>query len=186
MPNLQDLRWEYRIWPSETAAPLDAVRQKGKMQQSEYRTDTYVLSKSEDLSPKLRGNRLFEVKRKCETVEGFERWGVALRKEFPLTADDLNIYPKELHGASGCADPESLETAAVKNGLLVASIRKHRSLFDIDTVQAGITEVLGGGLPMLSIALEGEDFERTKAVALDLGLTAFPNQDYSAALRAAV
>ena len=185
MENLKEQRWEYRIWPPEGVPALDMVSQKGQIQKSEYRTDTYIITADTDLLSKLRGNRLFEVKRRCASREGFEQWGISIRSAFPLSPESLNDLPQSLSRPVGCETPESLERMAVESGALVASIRKHRRLFDIDTVQAEITEILGGGLPTLSIALEGEEFDRTRAVANDLGLTAFPNRDYGAALRAA-
>ena len=82
--------------------------------------------------------------------------------------------------------PDLLADAAREAGLLVASVRKSRRLFEIESTSLEITQVDGGGLPPLTLCAEGEDFEATRRVAELSGLTDLPNINYAAALREAV
>lgn len=179
-------RWEYRIWPRTIPPALEPRLATTTMPPEPARTDTYLLTEDPDIMPKLRDDELLDIKRRRGRRDGLERWTALKKCAFPLGPGDLWPFPDRLARQSGWMRPDLLADAAREAGLLVASVRKSRRLFEIESTSLEITQVDGGGLPPLTLCAEGEDFEATRRVAELYGLTDLPNINYAAALREAV
>lgn len=177
--------WEYRAWFSEQAAPVTAMADLGLAGEAVYRTDTYFLPLDPTLNPKIRGDERFEVKRRDEVAQGLERWSLPVSTDFPMQADALLPLGMTILDGREIETPAALETALEAAGLPVVAVRKHRRRFSVGAVDGEITEVLGGGLPAITVAIEAADFSDLKETASQLGLRDHPNESYGAVLRKA-
>lgn len=183
---MAETRWEYRAWFEDQAHPVSALAAAGEAGEALYRTDTYLLPSDPALSAKLRDGRLWEIKR-CEQVlpDGPERWSVLVSMPFPVVAEHLAALKLTLTGEGVVAKPDDLVTLLAGAGLRKIPVRKHRRQFMLDGVEAEIAEVLGGGIPPLTVGLECDDADRLMHVARQIGLAEHPNLDYGTALRRA-
>ncbi|MBB4658352.1 hypothetical protein [Parvularcula dongshanensis] len=175
-------RWEYRVW-GEAARDAELRLQGEKEIGAEYRTDTYLLTADEAVLPKIRADERFEVKRRLEVRDGFERWVAETSAPFPLGAETVAALLPDAP-AHALTDAKALRAYAESlPDLLVLSVRKHRRRFALGDAEAEVTAVQASDDVLRTVGIEAEGFEAALAAAEALGLSAAPNRDYGAALR---
>lgn len=179
---MQADRWEMRVWFEEGHEGLDRLAREGEDLGAEYRTDVYILTKEDALLPKLRDERLFEVKRRLDRRDGLERWVLETSQPFPLPQEAAGAVLPDAP-AHALATPEAFRAFAETFAeFAVVPLRKHRRRFRLGAAEAEIAAT-SGGLPAASLGIEAARFKDAQAAAERLGIIGLPNKDYGQALR---
>lgn len=176
-----DPRYEFRVW--NRAFP--------KLPQPDsepWSEETYLLVASRpDTNVKLRGD-VVEIKELVKRHHALELWRPGPQLDFPLTGSTLGRellprLPLDATGAEDCPAPaDLLQLARASGAVLVIALRKRRRLFEVMEARAEVTEVEVGERRSRTAAVEHERPEVVEQAARTLGLDAFPNLSYPAAL----
>lgn len=177
---MRDDRWEYRIWPESGAEKVARITSLlGKELKSEYRSDHYFLTSAENISAKIRGGKLFEVKELLENRSGCEHWRKSVRQQVGAS--------RTLDGLLGEAKDTELGRALMMSAIdsiAIIDVRKHRRLFQCGNSEVEATSVMVGGQRLDTLALESPSYEECAEIASKLGFTEHDNTDYGTVLRA--
>ncbi|KCZ92469.1 hypothetical protein [Hyphomonas johnsonii] len=179
-------RYEFRCWPEDFDVHAARAAAQLDFDQTESRTDIYLLAPGRtDLTPKLRGGSVLELKARLGTRGVLERWHPVFSDAFPLDTDVLTLlaglFPDV--DARACTSPDAL-CAAIAGHADVRHVAKTRRKHVANGLRAEITEAACNGRVNRSIAFECEDASQLDAQLAALGLSGFANINYGAALRA--
>lgn len=176
-----DPRYEFRVWN-------EAFPQLPQPDAEPWSEETYLIAASRpDTNVKLRGDAV-EIKELVKRHHALELWRPGPRLDFPITGSTLarELLPRlalDATGAEDCPAPaDLLQLAGASGAVLVVALRKRRRLLEVLEARAEVTEVEVGERRSRTAAVEHEQPEVVEHAARALGLDAFANLSYPAAL----
>ncbi|WP_375207029.1 hypothetical protein [Hyphococcus sp.] len=153
----------------------------------EERIDIYLLPRNnQGLLPKIRGGESFEIKRRLNISESFERWEVAVQKDFPLSAKTVAhiLHILDEHRLEVVRLPDSRAAVEFFGPCLdTLCVPKMRRLFKSNGCRAEITHVLISLKPYETVAFESEDPNEIAGNLEKFHLKECDNKNYGAMLR---
>lgn len=180
-------RYEFRCWRDDVTGVLQNFQKNFDDLGVEERIDIYLLPrKDQGVLPKIRGGDSFEIKRRLNMSESFERWEVAVQKDFPLSA-------KTVAHILDILDEPQLEAVRLPDSRAaveffapyfdVLCVPKMRRLFKGNGCRAEITHVLISLKPYETVAFESEDPSEIAGNLKKFRLSDCDNKNYGAILR---
>jgi exopolyphosphatase / guanosine-5'-triphosphate,3'-diphosphate pyrophosphatase len=180
-------RWEWRTFG--VGDDVFGARAPDRVEESD---EIYILSVSRGDTVKVRDG-LMDVKR-LEQVDddGLEQWAVAMKAEFPLSAEQLGSVlsglrvplpdlPRDLYTLD-----DVLDEIRGRPDLLAVEVHKERVRYTVGRCMAELTDVTTEQGSTRTVAVESEDAGKVIAVVRDLGLAERTNTSYPQGLKALV
>jgi exopolyphosphatase/guanosine-5'-triphosphate,3'-diphosphate pyrophosphatase len=154
--------------------------------------ETYLLSGADD-SVKVR-DALIDIKRLLEVdADGLEQWMPIMKSGFPLAAADAAKVFEALHlplpsmpGAGFTLDEFLARFAVPGSAVRVVKVHKRRTRYTVGGCMAEMSEVVAGGKPTRTIAVESEDAAAVVRAVAELGLGGYVNTSYPRGLAALI
>jgi exopolyphosphatase / guanosine-5'-triphosphate,3'-diphosphate pyrophosphatase len=181
-------RWEWRTFGASfgEADRRFGALELGRAQESD---EVYLLSRDTDANVKIR-DRLMDIKTlERVNAEGLEQWRPVMKEEFPLPAAEVARVCAEL-GVAPIAGLEAYtleqlqaELTQPSRGVRVVEVHKRRQRYTISGCSAEMTDVVAGGRPVRTVAIEHEDPARVLAAVREMGLNQFENISYPRGLK---
>ncbi|TVS08905.1 MAG: hypothetical protein EA417_21695 [Gammaproteobacteria bacterium] len=183
-------RYEFRSFAQQFGRIEFELRERAGAPEIRESAEVYLVSRASDVNVKLRGG-LLDIKERIAVERGLEQWRPALKLPLPLSSDDLG---KQLFPALGAQIegqfPEEVDEQALCSALressrdvVVVDLFKRRFGFKLDSVQAEVVEVRVNGAAVRSVCVEGVDADDVLHLSEALGLLAYGNISYVAALK---
>lgn len=160
LPELTDIRWEFRCWPPANAySDLLAEVNPDQEPERETRIDIYLLhSTRRDELAKLRARTCLEVKRRLDVSGRIAQWGMAVRAGFPVEMDKLPETATLAPLTGQFETPLALvEAARARSSLSLFAVRKFRRLWRRDGFQSELTLAEFAGQRRYTIAFEADN-----------------------------
>jgi exopolyphosphatase/guanosine-5'-triphosphate,3'-diphosphate pyrophosphatase len=184
-------RWEWRTFgPTFPAAEsaFAALTPSGVQESDEL----YLLSGARD-NVKVRDD-LMDIKVLVGVdPEGLEQWRPVMKAGFPLAASDvarvydaLDLPTPALARDAYTLDQFVAELADGTNAMRPVTVHKRRVRYRVDGCSAEVSEVVAGGRPTRTIAIESEDPAAVVAAVRAMGLDAYVNTSFPKGLTALV
>jgi exopolyphosphatase/guanosine-5'-triphosphate,3'-diphosphate pyrophosphatase len=180
-------RWEWRSFG--VGDDVFGARMPDRVQEGD---EVYILSVARGDTVKAR-HGLMDVKRlERENEDGLEQWAVAMKAEFPLSAEQLGSVLSGLRvpvpdlSRDFYSLDEVLEEVSGRPDLLAVDVHKERARYTVGECTAELTEVTTEQGSTRSVAVESEDAGKVIAVVRDLGLADRTNTSYPQGLKALV
>lgn len=190
MPH-EGARFEYRVFARDLGIVEQRMRAVGGTPTINDSAEFYLVS-APDITQnvKIRDGR-FDIKVLVRTDRGLEQWEPRLKLAFPIGDAALNqlmavsLGVTEALPAGAGASIERLVSTLRRGryGVVVAELFKRRSHFQVEDCIAEIVEVTVNDAPIRTACVESTEAEQVRGVARQLGLDAFPNTSYLAAVR---
>ncbi len=181
-------RYEYRVWARDLGELR--ARLEGACDPTGTRTsrETYIISAMPDINVKIRDEAL-DVKQLIGTERDFQLWTPILKQTLPVSAAIIDEVVRLL-GADPLPRTEAPREAreftrlvADHPDLAVVGVAKRRHGYTVDGCILEFAEVTMDGVRVDSVAVEADDLTAATAVADRLGISAYPNESYPAAIR---
>lgn len=186
-----EARYEYRCFAQAFGLVEARLRAGGGPPLIRESSEVYFVSRLERRhNVKIRDGQL-DIKVLLELRDGLERWNPLPRRDFPLDDGELAgivaaaLGPDlELPPGSGASAEQLARTLSeAAHGVVVVELFKRRFGFLVDECIAEYAEVTLGGATIRTACIESVDPERARRVVTGIGLDAYPNLSYPAALR---
>lgn len=181
--------FEYRTWPDNPGAFIDAIHKNFPFLGMEERTDDYVLPvqmKCDFYLPKIRSGNKFEIKRRVSELGPMEIWQREVSQIFPLDPALLplleEMYPGAPVSRTAMGSPAHL-VSALSSHSFVCRVEKSRMLYQAGPCRAEITHINLYQRSALTIALESSEPEPVNDFLECIEAPLPPNLDYGAWLR---
>ncbi|MCC5872785.1 MAG: hypothetical protein JJU22_10345 [Gammaproteobacteria bacterium] len=183
-------RYEFRSFARQFGRIEFELRERAGAPEIRESTEIYLVSRVTDVNVKLRGG-LLDIKERIAVERVLEQWRPALKLPLPLSSEVLHgqVLPAlgvQIDGLFPEAVDEQTLCAAlreVSRDVVVVDLFKRRFGFRFDSVQAEIVEVLVNGAAIRSVCVEGVDADDVLHLSEALGLLAYGNISYVAALK---
>jgi len=183
-------RYEFRSFARQFGRIEFELRERAGAPEIRESTEIYLVSRVTDVNVKLRGG-LLDIKERIAVERVLEQWRPALKLPLPLSSEVLHAQVLPALGVQfdglfpEAADERALCAALreVSRDVVVVDLFKRRFGFRFDSVQAEIVEVLVNGAAIRSVCVEGVDADDVLHLSEALGLLAYGNISYVAALK---
>lgn len=183
-------RYEFRSFAQQFGRIEAELRERGGAPMIRESTEQYLLGRQSEANVKLRGGML-DIKQRIAVDRGLEQWCPALKLPLPVAAEELGAELWPWLGVEPVLDlPARIDDralcAVLRNAtrdLVVVDLFKRRFGFEIDAVQAEVADVLVNGAAIRSVCIEGVDPDQVLHLAEAVGLLAYGNISYVAALK---
>ena len=183
-------RFEFRVWGEVGHGVGDRLRSLSDPLDSRDSVETYLTSQATvDANPKVRDD-LLDIKMLLEERDGFQRWDVHLKAEFPLSnevvmdlCDVLRVEAPPLTRDEYTL-AELLEVVDAHAELAALEVTKHRELRSLGEVTGEVSRVVIANRPMETVAIESTDLVALVEVRRALELEGRDNLSYPQAMRA--
>lgn len=187
-------RYEYRAFAPTFGIVEQRMRTAGGAPHIRESAELYLVSGEDDThNVKIRDGQL-DIKVLLQRAGDLEQWDPKFKFAFPLADRVLaEVFAPALRiaaalpadaGASVSRLVAALREAAT--GVVVIELFKRRSGFLVEDCIAEIADVSFDGAAIRTACVESTDPEQVRRVAARLGLDAFPNVSYLAAVRRVV
>lgn len=192
MTDPDEQRYEFRVWGEDLGGVEELIRTAGEPGDVRTSSETYLVTPSvDDVNVKAR-SELLDIKTRVEIRDGFERWSVHLKEEFPvpaaLVAGEvyrlLRLDPPVLD--RGSYSLASLVSDVVEHSadLHAVAVTKRRDQFEVEGCAAEVAAVTIGPLATHTVAIESTDLAALRRLRMSLGLDAWENVSYPKAIHA--
>src|SRR5262245_51100474 len=181
-------RWEWRTFAASFGDADRQFRQlvPGKVEESD---ELYLLSPSCDANVKIR-DQLMDIKA-LEQVnpDGLEQWRPVMKGKFPLHAAEVAKVCAALRMPPlSPRDEYTLEQIQTElthpsRGVRAVPVHKRRQRYAVGKCLAEMTELVAGGRPTRTVAIEFEDPALVLAAVNEMGLGQFQNVSYPRGLK---
>lgn len=183
-------RYEFRSFAQQFGRMEAELRERAGAPEIRESAEVYLLSSATDVNVKLRGG-LLDIKERIAVDRSLEQWRPALKLPLPLAAEALRTRLLPALGAQTEADiadavDEQTLCAALRQAspaVVIVDLFKRRFGFQLESAQAEVVEVLVNGAAIRSVCVEGVDADEVLRLAEALGLLAYGNINYVAALK---
>lgn len=186
-----EARYEYRCFAQAFGLVESRLRAAGGPPQIRESSEVYFVSRLDrQHNVKIRDGQL-DIKVLLEVRHGLERWNPLPRRDFPLDDAELASFVAPALGPGLQFPPGSGESAGrlartlseAVNGVVVVELFKRRYGFLVEDCIAEYADVTLGGATIRTACIESVDPARARRVVAEIGLDAYPNTSYPAALR---
>jgi hypothetical protein len=187
-------RYEFRAFTRHLGQVEDRLRAAGALKDISESRETYIVSSaSDDINVKLRAG-LLDIKSRIGLQAGLEQWAPILKLELPLTVSALRDQVLNRLGETSLRlDRERyslddlIERIARPSTILVpAQVHKCRWRFVLGDSLAEFAEVSVNGAWMVTACVESVSPEAVTRAVSTLGLDAYANESYLAAIKRVV
>ncbi len=184
-------RWEWRSFGTGFGAAdaKFAALATEKIQESD---EVYLLSPVTDANVKIRAE-LMDLKTLEQTDQaGLEQWRPVMKASFPLGPGDVRTVcaalgvPPPAGRDAFTLDQLVAELGVPGRGVRAVAVHKRRLRYTINGCMSEMTDVIAGGAPVRTVAIESEDAGRVVEAVRAMGLAGFPNISYPRGLKAVV
>jgi len=184
-------RYEWRAWADrldEVAARVGALSECHETRRS---AEVYIVSRAAtDANPKVRDRRL-DIKVLRAIRDGFEKWDVHLKSEFPVPAGLLSaqvfpllgIAPLQLHREQYSPSQLLDELVNPHPDLAAVEVKKRRNSYTVNGCIAEVADVDIGSRHLQTVAVESVDLEALREARRLTGLNRYDNVNYPRAIR---
>jgi exopolyphosphatase/guanosine-5'-triphosphate,3'-diphosphate pyrophosphatase len=183
-------RWEWRTFRQDFggAEPRFAALTPEKTQRS---AEVYVLVIGSNANVKFRDNLLDIKQLECVNDDGLEQWRPLLKEPFPLAPAIVAQLLAALGLPAVLMDGGATTFEALVAGLesrKMATIRtvrvtKTRNRYHVHGCAGELTDVLGDGQKVRTVAIESEDPAKVMAAVRAMDLDRYPNINYPRGLK---
>ena len=180
-------RWEWRSFG--VGDDVFGARTPDRVQEGD---EVYILSVARGDTVKVRDG-LMDVKRlERENDDGLEQWTVAMKAEFPLSAEQLGSVLSGLRVAVTDLSrdlysvDDVLDEVRGRPDLTAVEVHKKRARYTVAECMAELTDVRTVQGSTRTVAVESEDAGKVSAAVRDLGLEDRTNTSYPEGLKALV
>lgn len=187
----EEARYEYRAFAPGFGLVESRLRAAGGAPQIRESAETYFVSRFDDThNVKIREGQL-DIKVLVELSHALEQWAPLPRLPFPIAAEALaEIVAPALGpgvrlpaGAGESAERLIRTVAEWVEGVVVVDLFKRRFGFMVAECIAELAEIEVNGALIQTACVESVDVEQARRVITQVGLDAYPNTSYPAALR---
>ncbi len=183
-------RYEFRSFAQQFGRIEHELRERGSAPTIRESAEYYLVGRSSDANVKLRGG-LLDIKERIAVERELEQWQPTLKLPLPAAADELRKRVLPVLGVEAePALPEEVDERglcdalrALPRDVVVVELFKRRFGFEVDEVQAEVADVLVNGAAIRSVCIEGIDPDQVLHLAESVGLLAYGNINYVAALK---
>ncbi len=183
-------RYEFRSFAQQFGRIEFELRERAGAPEIRESAEVYLVSRASDVNVKLRGG-LLDIKERIAVERGLEQWRPALKLPLPLSRSALlNQVLPALGVPIEAPIPEELDEQALcaalresSRDVVIVDLFKRRFGFRLDSVQAEVVDVLINGAALRSVCVEGVDADDVLQLSEALGLLAYGNINYVAALK---
>lgn len=183
-------RYEFRSFAQQFGRIEFELRDRASAPEIRESTEIYFVARASDVNVKLRGG-MVDIKERIAVERGLEQWRPALKLALPMTGHALRAQLLPALGVQTTVNvPESIDEqtlcAALREtapDVVAVDLFKRRFGFRLGAVQAEVVEVLVNGASLRSVCVEGVDADDVLSVSEALGLLAYGNISYVAALK---
>lgn len=184
---MTEQRWEFRCWPRTLLGYDRDLHAEYAFAGAETRTDRYFLvSGRSNVMPKLRGGERLEVKVQRRVQRDLQLWEMVLSAGFPLPEEDMSLLRLHLSGQVPSlrtgTSPQAV-SAELGSATEVFDVQKQRILYDRAGLTAELCIAASGARWACSLCFECEEAGPIVSELERIGLQAFPNLSYAAALQ---
>jgi hypothetical protein len=182
-------RYEFRVWGEDLARARLRLLDHGSLYERRHSSETYVVSRVEDVNVKIRAG-IVDIKQLLVVVGNLERWKPVFKAAFPL---DARVVASSVFSRLGVDMPEVIagamdegtftSTAEGLDGVIVARVRKDRSLVSFGHCRGETSRVQVDDTVLETVAVESADPSAVETAASDLGIDGKPNESYPAMIR---
>ncbi len=183
-------RYEYRSFAQQFGRIEYELRERAGAPEIRESTEVYFVARASDVNVKLRAG-MVDIKERIAVERGLEQWRPALKLALPLAGEALRTQLLPALGVQTAVSfPEEIDEQALRAVLresapdvVAVDLFKRRFGFQLETVQAEVVEVLVNGAAVRSVCVEGVDADEVLVFSEALGLLAYGNINYVAALK---
>ncbi len=183
-------RYEFRSFAQQFGRIEFELRELAGAPEIRESAEVYFVSRSTDANVKLRGGML-DIKERIAVERGLEQWRPALKLALPLSGDALRAQLLPVLGVQAALGlPKEVDVQALcavlresSRDVVIVDLFKRRFGFQLASVQAEVVEVLVNGAAVRSVCVEGVDADDVLHLSEALGLLAYGNINYVAALK---
>ena len=187
-------RYEFRAFTRHLGRVEDRLRDAGTLKDIRESREIYIVSAAnDDINVKLRAG-LLDIKSRIGVQAGLEQWAPILKLELPLAASTLREQVLDRLGATALTldrdhyglDDLVEQVARPSPVLVPAQVHKCRWQFTLGDCMAEFAEVSINGAWMVTACVESVDPEAVSRAVSTLGLDAYDNESYLAAIKRVV
>jgi hypothetical protein len=184
-------RYEFRIFGPHLDWIGEKIRSLAGFDRYRESREIYIISRNTDhFNTKIR-NKVLDIKKKIQVVDGLEQWEPVIKAEFPLDKDILlgsiipALYAVDMAvGRASYTLPEFLDDLVqTSSELALAHVLKRRYGYQLDECTIEFADVYVNGAMQMTVCLESEDPEIVRRVRNQLGLEAHENVNYLEAIK---
>ncbi|MCC5887980.1 MAG: hypothetical protein JJT88_16215 [Gammaproteobacteria bacterium] len=183
-------RYEFRSFAQQFGRIDFELRERAGAPEIRESAEVYLLSRATEFNVKLRSG-LLDIKERIAVERGLEQWRPALKLPLPLSSDALQTRVLPALGVQiEALLPEEVDEQALcgvlrdaTRDVVIVDLFKRRFGFRFESVQAEVVEVLVNGAAIRSVCVEGVDADDVLHLVEALGLLAYGNINYVAALK---
>ena len=187
-------RFEFRAWANRLDAVHRRIRALSECHRTQETTDIYIVSTDVvDVNPKIREGEL-DIKVLIAAREGFEQWEPRVKLSFPVPAALMRdeVFPMLGRPApdlgSGTISTSRFLTDVVQQceGMTAVEVAKRRHAFTVDGCITEFAEISIAGTDLQTASIESVDIEALRDARRLIGLDAYDNISYPAAVKSAI
>ncbi|HVY42857.1 MAG TPA: hypothetical protein VG966_07480 [Hyphomicrobiaceae bacterium] len=180
-----EARYEFRVFDDGLEVLRPLLSKLSSNSSLDQATETYIVTRLNiDAGVTIRGDCL-EMKVLLAREGILDLWQPSLVVQLPVSGDTLVdvIAPAlgvtvDVPGDAQLTEAALVDIAQSVRGLASVSVGKQRSLFEIESCTAELTDVDLPGMRTQSVALEGADFVNVMQLVRRLGLEQRANESY--------
>lgn len=183
-------RYEWRAWSGRLDDVAVRIRAVSNPSERSSSAEGYIVSQKPGVNAKVRADRL-DIKALLTVTDGFQQWGVAVKVQFPVTADSLagqilpllGVAPVPLGRANYFSEDLFEEVVKPHPDLAGVEVEKRREFYTVNGCVAELAEVTITGRQFQTAAIESVDLESLRHARHLTGLDRHENVSYPEMLR---